>query len=383
MLRLALLAPFATLVVADFIYDDFTDASGVQFNGDAGISACGDSAGYNFFKLAGINDAPDMGDDGAVYSEDTGDLRALLRDTEQRSAADAASVIGDNQRFIAAFPTRGNFTGAPGEPCAPRLRLTPSRPSRAGSAFRREAVTLLNGFDTRFTFQISDHSRACTQVRDRLLTLRTYQVCTTHGGDGFAFVIQLGDDFSAALGAAASGLGYAGLTNAIAVEFDTWYNPERDYEDLMQDHIAVYASPRGGGSISSDAFTRISKVHAADIADGQLHTVRVTYYPYIKYDLMPWFETTSFTTAFMLDAGENRRIGTLAVYYDNMTAPILAVPMNLNVALTLPEDQAFVGFTASTGSSWEKHDIIDWYFCESTTCDVLRGDTARLKYRPV
>lgn len=40
------------------------------------------------------------------------------------------------------------------------------------------------------------------------------------------------------------------------------------------------------------------------------------------------------------------------------------------------------GFTAATGASWEKHDILDWYLCESTACSVLNGDPRLLKYRP-
>lgn len=367
---------------ADFVYNDFSDAAGIQFNGDAGISACGDGTSYNYFKLAGINDEPDMGSDGMTLSEGTAETRAVVRDTETRNATVAFADVDERIRFVPAFPSRGAFGTDTKLPCPPRLRLTPSRPSRTGSTFRREAVSLLNGFDTGFTFQITDVSRACTHVRDRQLSARTYQVCYTQGGDGFAFVLQLGANFSRALGGGDSGLGYAGLTNTVAVEFDTWYNAQESFDDLMYDHIAVQVSPPGGAGVTPDRASRISMVHAVDIGDGQPHAARVTYFPYIKFDLLPFMDVAAPGHAFMLDAGENRRIGTLAVYVDNFTSPLLAVLINLNVALTLPEDQVFVGFTAATGASWQKHDILDWYFCESPRCTALQGDSALLKYRP-
>ena len=45
------------------------------------------------------------------------------------------------------------------------------------------------------------------------------------GGDGFAFVLH-DNGFSHALGVGASSMGYGGIDNSIAFEFDTWYNSE-------------------------------------------------------------------------------------------------------------------------------------------------------------
>ena len=61
------------------------------------------------------------------------------------------------------------------------------------------------------------------------------QSCMVHGADGFAFVLHGDSNATATLGAGGEGMGYAGIRNAIAVEFDTWYNP--DAGDLFTDHV--------------------------------------------------------------------------------------------------------------------------------------------------
>jgi hypothetical protein len=48
-----------------------------------------------------------------------------------------------------------------------------------------------NGFETYFTFQISDHSKQCTTNKDQYFSLAHHLTCSVHGADGFAFVLQL------------------------------------------------------------------------------------------------------------------------------------------------------------------------------------------------
>ena len=48
--------------------------------------------------------------------------------------------------------------------------------------------------------------------------------CRARGADGFAFVLQ--NDRRFALGEGGMSLGYGGIANSLAVEFDTYYNPE-------------------------------------------------------------------------------------------------------------------------------------------------------------
>ena len=62
-----------------------------------------------------------------------------------------------------------------------------------------------------------------------------YTHCRSRGADGFAFVIQ--NEGLNELGQSGMGMGYHDINNSLAVEFDTWHNPEMldDYEN----HISV------------------------------------------------------------------------------------------------------------------------------------------------
>ncbi len=57
----------------------------------------------------------------------------------------------------------------------------------------------------------------------------------SRGGEGFAFVVH--NDNAVSLGEASSGMGFVGIKNGIAVEFDTFYNPEQ--LDPWENHVAV------------------------------------------------------------------------------------------------------------------------------------------------
>ena len=59
--------------------------------------------------------------------------------------------------------------------------------------------------------------------------------CSRRGGDGLALLLHTAGP--AALGGAGAGLGYAGLANGIALEFDTW--ADADVADPGDNHVAV------------------------------------------------------------------------------------------------------------------------------------------------
>ena len=56
------------------------------------------------------------------------------------------------------------------------------------------------------------------------------------------------------------------------------------------------------------------------------------------------------------------------VYVDDMDTAVVNMPLSLKYALKLTEGTATVGFTASTGSMWQNHDILEWRFQASFTC---------------
>ncbi len=378
-----------------FLYTDFNDTSALRLNGDAATSSCDDGGPYAYSAVHGAGDGP-----GAPSASVLGEGAATRSSTASLpfSAAAAASAA----RLLAGFPSRDAFAGSPdgssggGGGCPTRLRLTPSRAFKAASALRLEAVPVLGGWETGFTFQLTDPSRQCTQVKDATFGAASHRACTVAGGDGLAFVLH-GDARagSGALGAGGGGLGYSGLTNALAVEFDTWYNAEGASSasasgDLPYDHVAVQAAPAlPGAQVTAGTLTRISGPPLrADLGDGLLHTVRIVYYPYLKTDFLPRFAASAALAQYLTADAERSRIGTLAVWVDEAEAgtgqvagaapgaapspallPTLALPLNLNAALQLAGGQAWPGFTASTGSTaWQKHDVLQWYWCDSVGC---------------
>ncbi|EQC26709.1 hypothetical protein, variant [Saprolegnia diclina VS20] len=99
-------------------------------------------------------------------------------------------------------------------PCGPALRLTGSAPYLTGAAWYPRPMTVSEGFSTTFALRISNPSFHCRFMDD----VSTH--CRSRGGDGLAFVLQ-GVNTSV-VGRGGAGLGYAGLENALSVEFDTW-----------------------------------------------------------------------------------------------------------------------------------------------------------------
>ena len=231
--------------------------------------------------------------------------------------------------------------------------------------WRHARVPVTGGFETGFSFQISDHSRVCRRVRDRSFSTALYESCIVHGGDGFAFVLHNDVNGTATLGTGGERMGYSGIRNAMAVEFDTWYNP--DIGDLFYDHISLQASGPDGELVSNETQS-MGAARPHTLADGLVHNIKIQYFPFLKYDVLQHFSATRALVPYLKDAGESRRLGTVVIFADDMTTPLTAVPINLNVALRLQEGQVYVGFTSSTGKAWERHDILSWYFCEMPDC---------------
>ena len=113
--------------------------------------------------------------------------------------------------------------------CGSAIRLTSSGPRQAGALWYRRKQNVAEGFETYFTFRISNPSQKCMRMDD----VNTY--CRSRGADGFAFVIQNSNPY--ALGADGSALGYSGIANGLAVEFDTFYNYDR--LDHYENHISI------------------------------------------------------------------------------------------------------------------------------------------------
>jgi len=355
---------------------DFNTTAGLTLNGHTATTSCEEGSSEADLHQPAYGYQPKHGTD-EVFTE-KGELKetheSVMVSSSVSASQEQAEVLG---RVNAAFGHRdqnfyNGYKDSRQEDCAVRLRLTSSHPDRVGSVWRSERIHVQNGFQTEFEFQISDLSKSCTLVRDASFSSKKYESCAVHGGDGFAFVIHRDEMGMYAVGEGSSQLGFGGLKKALAVEFDIWYNPEQG--DVLQDHITVRANGHEG--LNAGVTSALHAPITSTLADGALHLVKIAYYPYVKTDLLEFFSLRQPCYKFLKDMDRENRLGTLAVWLDDEVDPLIALPINLGIALDLEDDLSVVGFTAATGRSFAKHDLLSWRFCESsTTEDCVYEDT--------
>ncbi len=197
------------------------------------------------------------------------------------------------------------------------LRLNPSQGDRVGAAWCTDKPSVAEGFETVFAFQMLSPGNG--------------------GADGFAFLVQ--NSAPDAIGGLGYGIGYEGISDSVAVEFDTWAN----YWEGDGNHISV--NTLGTSPNTSNHSASLGATSAIpNLSDGSIHLAKVAYVP-----------------------------GTLRVFLDDLTTPVLTVPLDLTTRLSLDSGKAWVGFTASTGGAWETHDVLSWAFSNTGACSLITG----------
>lgn len=183
------------------------------------------------------------------------------------------------------------------------LQLTPLVNNQAGSAFFDTAVSIANDahFRAQFSFDMTGG---------------------VAGADGLTFTLQADPAGAAALGGTGGGLGFDGIANAVAVEFDTWQNPG----EVNNNHIAVIA-----GSTTNSL--RLGSP-SSNLNDGN------RYWAWVEY---------------------NGTSDVLAVYFSPTATKPTEALLSTNVDLeSVVGPNAFFGFTAGTGGANNAHRIYDW-----------------------
>jgi outer membrane protein OmpA-like peptidoglycan-associated protein len=198
-----------------------------------------------------------------------------------------------------------------------RIRLVPADLAKRGSVWFNTKQPIADGFESTFTFQISEPgSREPWKP----------------GADGLAFVMQNSSVYEGGVG---GGIGYEGIANSLAVEFDTYDNNPDSNPEPNGNHVSVQS--RGKAPNSADHRTSLGWTSAIpDLKKGDRHTARVRYLP-----------------------------GTLTVFLDDLDHPILTVPIRLDTLLSLDAGKCWIGFTAATGGSWANFDLF------SLDCSVI------------
>ncbi len=191
------------------------------------------------------------------------------------------------------------------------LRVTPATFGQSGSAFSTTPVTLSSNasFSTYFQFRFTNPGGSCDG-----------QGC---GADGLTFTVQT---VSNSVGGGGGGIGYAGISPSVAVEFDSWNNGAID--DFSSNHVGINVN----GNIDSVVLAQITE---ADLNDGNIWNA------WVDYD----------GTTHVLEAR-------LSLSNTRPSAPFLSHTIDL--ASTLGSPNVFVGFTSGTGAAFANHDVLSW-----------------------
>ena len=282
--------------------------------------------------------------------------------------------------------------------CIEKLRVAPAEQFQRGAGWHRDAQRIADGFETTFAIQMPNAARLCKRVKTLTTQTIMYEQCAHTAADGIALVLR-GGEAPAALGRGGGQLGYGGLRNALAIEFDTWSN--EDMEDVPFNHVAIQAGgPEGAVGAHSEQTLATAilplETHPNGLADGAAHLVRVVYTPRFEVDamkhaapqvpntMMYWVEEGVITDVNgnqALGTWARRTTGTLKVYVDQMKRPIIAIPIDLGYALGAEDGRAWVGFTAATGTRFQDHFVLSWQFCEGEGgCDQATGTPQRMTY---
>jgi len=354
---------------------------GVGF--DRNGSAVGDATGrLPFADPALASDEPGMGSGAASLSPREATLLSGLVITNVASSDGRPSPVPIDAPFPPP-PAAGAYGAASAEtataPCGPALRLTGAHPDQAGAAWYGRQLQVREGFDTAFAFRISqpDPSSACRT------NAGAHTHCRARGGGGFAFVVHNWHPGALGLGGT-DGLGYAGIRNSVAVEFDTHFDTPADATPLhepYENHVSVQTRGFAAGNSPNHTY---SLGHAAgaglpDLTEG-IHLARVVYTPRFEASALSHPAFAGAGNPYLADllgysgqataAGallQRRGFGLLYVYVDSATEPLLIVPMNLAALLDIAptHGRAWVGFTASTGAGvWQVHDMLAWHLTE-------------------
>jgi uncharacterized repeat protein (TIGR01451 family) len=226
------------------------------------------------------------------------------------------------------------------------LQITTSAGNQTGSSWYLTPQAVENGFTTSFQFQFTNPS--------------------TVPADGIAFIIQnSGTSAIGFSGGSGGAIGYgdadgnanpsqgSGIPNSLAIEFDSFQNSwDPQAVNGSVSHVAIQSCGTGPNTShhgfqcagqNSPNSTLGSPVVTANMSDGAVHNVTITYVP----------ACSTCTPA---------TVANIQVVLDGVNLYPNGVAVDLSSIGLGDGGTAFVGFTGSTGGSWETQDILNWIF---------------------
>lgn len=204
------------------------------------------------------------------------------------------------------------------------LRLTSDQQLQAGTAFTTTPIDIYGdtSFSTNFRLQFSG-------------------VRGTNGGDGMTFLLQNNAAGANALGGIGGGLGYNGITDSLAIKFDTW---------------------QGSGELSNNYVAVLTNGDASKTYDW----TDQNYVTYRAQAAAP-FDLNGSGTILNAWVDYNGVTDNLQVYLSNTATKPTNALISTKIQLSnIVGSQAFVGFSGSTGGATSIQDVLNWSFSSST-----------------
>ncbi|WP_136607869.1 immunoglobulin-like domain-containing protein [Paenibacillus dokdonensis] len=231
------------------------------------------------------------------------------------------------------------------------LRLTPNVGGQWGTVFNNNRISLSNNksFSTYLEFNMTKGSGQVVNGKPWTWA------------DGLVFTVQTTSNGAGGVG---SGLGYAGIGKSVGVEFDTFRNgPD----------IGNLGDPAGLGANASDSI--YTNHTAVDINGDVNHRVQKEATAansfigdYRNLDSTPDIrmrQNTATQHAWIDYNGEDKSIEVRMSTTDIRPQGYVLRKTGLDLTNILQSDDVYVGFTASTGSAWQEHNVTKWYFANT------------------
>lgn len=237
-------------------------------------------------------------------------MRAWLTYVLVLAAASSAPLGAQTVIRYADFSSVAGLTVIDGTVSNGSMLLASNRQDRRG-AFFTTAQYSVSSFSAVFQFRITSPGG----IDDGIAA----------GADGLAFVIQRAG--AAQIGSFGAGIGYGGISNSLAVEFDTF----RNNYDPDSNHIGINT----GGNMTSLATVPIA--NAFD--NGTIKTV--------------WVDYNGSTLEVRISDGMTRPTGEADLAY------------NVNLTSVLGGSSAYIGFTGATGSAFGNHEVLNFAFSDT------------------
>ena len=222
--------------------------------------------------------------------------------------ASATTILFNDFSNVSTLQLNGNAAQA-----GTALRLTPATLGQSGTAFYSSAISLASNvsFSSAFSFRISNSGG----IGDG----------DGVGADGITFIVQTN---SSTAGGAGGGIGYHGVPNSVAIEYDTFDNGP-SLNDPDGNHVGIDL----GGNIASTASASV----ATRMNDGNI-----------------WYSWVDYNGVTMLLE--------VRLSQTSIRPSTAILSQTVNLATELQTTNAFVGFGSGTGSGVGDHDILSWEF---------------------